>query len=154
MCEEFKNEKKKEQIFLTFRSGDLNPRFSVIFRPMIWIFMKSEEDEIKSKQASRKVRTLPKKWGKKWGKKCSTGQRCIRKKVTSYKIHILVLKTCFEITCQSVKGSKYWKQVISDIGAQSWERVVLMVKLGILSTQGKPITFALARKKNHDHAFN
>ena len=38
---------------MTFRSGDLNPRFSVIFQPMIWIFMWSEEPEIKSKQASK-----------------------------------------------------------------------------------------------------
>ena len=28
LSEEFENEKKKEQFFLTFRSGDLNPRFS------------------------------------------------------------------------------------------------------------------------------
>ena len=27
--------RKKDKIFLTFWSGDLNPRFSVIFRPMI-----------------------------------------------------------------------------------------------------------------------
>ena len=37
---------------------DLNPRFSVIFPPMIWIFMKSEEPEIRSKQASKRDRTL------------------------------------------------------------------------------------------------
>ena len=43
-----------------FRSGDLNPRFSVIFPPMIWIFMWSEEPEIKSKQASKRDRTLKK----------------------------------------------------------------------------------------------
>ena len=45
---------------MTFRSGDLNPRFSVIFPPMIWTFMESEEDEIKSKKASKKDRTLSK----------------------------------------------------------------------------------------------
>ncbi len=50
--------RKKGHIFLTFRSGDLNPRFSVIFPPMIWIFMWSEEPEIKSKQASKRERTL------------------------------------------------------------------------------------------------
>ena len=49
---EFENEKKKGQNFLTFRSGDLNPGFSVIFPHMIWIFMESEEDEIKSSQGS------------------------------------------------------------------------------------------------------
>ena len=49
---------KKEQNFLTFRSGDLNPSFSVIFPPMIWIFMWSEEPEIKSKQAYKRDRTL------------------------------------------------------------------------------------------------
>ena len=36
---EFENEKKKGQKILTFWSGDLNPRFSVIFPPMIWNFM-------------------------------------------------------------------------------------------------------------------
>ena len=56
---EFENVKKKGQKILTFRSGDLSPTFSVIVLPMIWIFMGSEEDEIKSKQASKKVRTLP-----------------------------------------------------------------------------------------------
>jgi hypothetical protein len=52
LCEEFEDEKKKEQNFLTFRSRDLNPRF------MIWIFMESVEPEIKSKQASKRDRTL------------------------------------------------------------------------------------------------
>ena len=35
---------------------------------------------------------------KKWWKKCSTGQRCIRKEVTSYKIHTLVLVWILNIT--------------------------------------------------------
>ena len=48
---------KRKKDILTFRSRDLNPRFSVIFPPMIWIFMESEEGEIKSKQASKKDRT-------------------------------------------------------------------------------------------------
>ena len=56
---EFENEKKDNK-FLNFRSRDLNPRFSVIFPPMIWIFMESEEPEIKSNQASKKDRTLKK----------------------------------------------------------------------------------------------
>ena len=57
---EFENEKKKkDKKILTFRSGDLNTRFSVIFPPIIWIFMWSEEPEIKSKQASKRDRTLP-----------------------------------------------------------------------------------------------
>ena len=43
---------------LTFRSEDLNPRFSVLFLTMIWILMWSEEPEIKSKQASKRGRTL------------------------------------------------------------------------------------------------
>ena len=58
MCEEFENEKKKEQKNLTFRSRNLNPRFSVIFSPMIGIFMESEEPEIKSTQASKRYGTL------------------------------------------------------------------------------------------------
>ena len=37
MCEEFENEKKKEQNFLTFWSGDLNPGFLNKFPPKIWI---------------------------------------------------------------------------------------------------------------------
>ena len=44
---------------MTFRSGDLNPRFSVIFPPMIWILMDGEDYKIKSKQASKRGRTLP-----------------------------------------------------------------------------------------------
>ena len=56
--ENLKMKRKKDKKFLTFWSGDLNPRFSVIFPQMIWIFMESEEDEIKSKQASKKDRTL------------------------------------------------------------------------------------------------
>ena len=51
-------EKKGRKKILTFRSGDLNTRFSVIFPPMIWIFMWSEEPEIKSKQSSKIDRTL------------------------------------------------------------------------------------------------
>ena len=43
---------------MTFQTGNLNPRFSVIFPPMIWIFMESEEPGIKSKQASKRDRTL------------------------------------------------------------------------------------------------
>jgi hypothetical protein len=33
--ENLKMKRKKDNIFLTFRSGDLNPGFSVIFPPMI-----------------------------------------------------------------------------------------------------------------------
>ena len=50
--------KEKGQKKMTFRSRDLNPRFLVIFPPMIWIFMESEEYKIKSKQASKRDRTL------------------------------------------------------------------------------------------------
>ena len=57
---EFENEKKKGQKILTFWSGDLNPRFSVIFPPMIWIFMESDREEIKLKQASKRDRTFKK----------------------------------------------------------------------------------------------
>ena len=46
--------KKKNKKFLTFQSGDLNPRFLVIFPPMIW----SEGPEIKLKQASKRDRAL------------------------------------------------------------------------------------------------
>ena len=56
--ESLKMNRKKNKNFLTFQSGDLNPRFSVIFPPMIWIFMESEEAKIKSKQASKKDRTV------------------------------------------------------------------------------------------------
>ena len=43
---------------MTFWCRDLDPRFSVIFLPMIWIFMWCEEPEIKSKQVSKRDRTL------------------------------------------------------------------------------------------------
>ena len=41
-----KMKREKDKQFLTFPSGDLNPIFSVIFPPMIWIFMWSEEPDI------------------------------------------------------------------------------------------------------------
>jgi hypothetical protein len=47
-----KMKRKKDKNILTFRSGDSNHRFSVIFLPMIWIFMEGEGDEIKSRQGS------------------------------------------------------------------------------------------------------
>ena len=46
---EFEIEQKKEKKQLTFF------RFLVSFPPMIWIFMESEEPEIKSKQASKMI---------------------------------------------------------------------------------------------------
>ena len=52
--ENLKMKRKKDKKILTFRSGDLNPRFSVIFSPMIWIFMWSEEPKNKSKKASKR----------------------------------------------------------------------------------------------------
>ena len=55
-----KMKRKKNNTILTLRSGDLNPRFSGIFPPMIWIFMESEWDKIKSKQSSKRDKTLPK----------------------------------------------------------------------------------------------
>ena len=45
--------RKRTNFFMTFQSGDSNPRFSVIFPSMIWIFMEGEGDEIKSKQDSK-----------------------------------------------------------------------------------------------------
>ena len=50
--------KQKRTKNFTFLSRDLNRRFSVNFPPMIWILMWSEEPEIKSKQASKRDRTL------------------------------------------------------------------------------------------------
>ena len=35
---EFENEKIRDTKFLTFWSGDLNPKFAVIFKPLIWIW--------------------------------------------------------------------------------------------------------------------
>ena len=45
---------------ITYWSRDSNPSFSVIFSPMIWIFIEGEGDEIKSKQASKRDGTLKK----------------------------------------------------------------------------------------------
>ena len=58
MCEEFENEKKKEGKKFNLPEQGFEPRFSVIFPPEIWIFMESEEPEIKSKQVSKRDRTL------------------------------------------------------------------------------------------------
>ena len=57
--ENLKMKRKKDKKILTFRSGDMNPRFSVIFPPMVYLnFMSSEEPEIKPKQAFKRVWTL------------------------------------------------------------------------------------------------
>ena len=56
--ENLKMKRKRTEHFLTFQSGDSNPRFSVIFPPMIWIFTEGEGDEIKSKQAAKRDTTL------------------------------------------------------------------------------------------------
>ena len=53
--------KEKRAKNRNIQSRDLNLRFSVIFPPMIWIFMQGEGDEIKSKHASKRDRTLTKK---------------------------------------------------------------------------------------------
>ena len=37
-----KNMKMKKEKKLTFRRRDLNPRFSVIFLPIFWVFMEGE----------------------------------------------------------------------------------------------------------------
>ena len=54
----FMENSKKDKHFLTFRSKDLIPRYSVIFPPMIWVFTEGEGDKIKSKQASKQDKTL------------------------------------------------------------------------------------------------
>ena len=54
---EFEIEQKEDKK-ITFRSGDSNPRFSVTFPPMIWIFMEGEGDKIKSRQGSWNFSTL------------------------------------------------------------------------------------------------
>jgi hypothetical protein len=56
--ESLKMSRKRTKKNLTLRSGDSNPRFLVIFSPMIGIFMEGEGDEIKSKQASKRDMTL------------------------------------------------------------------------------------------------
>ena len=56
--ENLKMNRKRTKKILTLRSGDSNPRFSVIFPPMIWIYMEGEGDKIKSKQASKRDRTF------------------------------------------------------------------------------------------------
>ena len=48
----WKWKEKKDNKFLTFQSGDSNPRFSVTFPPMIWIFVEGEGYEIKSRLGS------------------------------------------------------------------------------------------------------
>ena len=56
--ESLKMKRKKDKKNFTFQSEDLNPRFSVIFPPMIQIVIEGEGDAIKSKQASKRDRTL------------------------------------------------------------------------------------------------
>ena len=52
---EFENEKKKDNIFLTFRSRDSNLRLSVMFEPLIWI---SQQFDGESKNVPETNRTL------------------------------------------------------------------------------------------------
>ena len=47
--ENLKMNRRRTKNFLTFLRRDSNPRFSVIFLLMIWIFMEGESDEIKSR---------------------------------------------------------------------------------------------------------
>ena len=49
-----KEQKKGKKTFLTFRSGELNSRFSVIFLPKIWIFTRGVVDKIKWIQPSKR----------------------------------------------------------------------------------------------------
>ena len=56
----WKWKEKKDKNFLTFQSGDSNPRFLVIFPPTIWIFMDVEGDKIKSRLGSKNFLTLTK----------------------------------------------------------------------------------------------
>ena len=55
---EFENEKKKGQQIFDLPERGFEPQIFSIFPPMIWIFMESEGDEIKSKQASKRDSTL------------------------------------------------------------------------------------------------
>ena len=54
----FENQKKKCKNNLTLSVGIWTQDFSTIFPPMIWIFSEGEGDEIKSRQPSKKDRTL------------------------------------------------------------------------------------------------
>ena len=47
---EYENEKKKGQKIFDLPERGFEPRFSVIFPPMIWIFIESEGDEMRSDQ--------------------------------------------------------------------------------------------------------
>ena len=63
MCEEFENKKKKEQHFFDLPEQGFEPQIFSNFPVHDWIFMESEEPEIKSKQASKRDRTILKqKW--------------------------------------------------------------------------------------------
>ena len=48
LIENLKMKRKKDKKILAFRSRDLNPGFSGIFPPMIWILMPGEDPEIRS----------------------------------------------------------------------------------------------------------
>ena len=51
--QDIKNEKKKDKIFLTFRSKDSNPRLSVMFVPLIWISQQFDGDGSEPKNVSK-----------------------------------------------------------------------------------------------------
>ena len=56
---EFENEQKKEEHFFWPTRSWIRPQLFSNFPPIIWIFMEGEGDNIKSKQASKRDRTLP-----------------------------------------------------------------------------------------------
>ena len=58
MCEEFENGKKKEQKIFDLPERGFEPQIFSNFPALDLNFMESEGDEIKSKQASKKDRTL------------------------------------------------------------------------------------------------
>ena len=90
---EFGKEQKKgkKKTFLTFRSGELNSRFSVIFLPKIWIFVESEGDKIKSKQPPKRDKHFLKKIEFNHGKNYPN-----LRPEKSPKLRELILYFCFE----------------------------------------------------------
>ena len=96
------------QFFFIFKSGDLNPWFSVIFPPMILIFTWSEEPEIKSKQASKRDGTLKtyknsRRWLDRGGLSSLLSSRC----TNAYFNFVL-----WENDCSKINRPFWWKWVV------------------------------------------
>ena len=94
------------QQVLSYWRGASNQRFSVTFPPMIWILMEGEGDKIKTKQASKRDRTLI----------------CLK----YLKTNLFGIKTFFTNKFDCTYSKKCWK---CPLGSKFFEKVILCTRV-------------------------